>query len=335
MVEDTVNFPTSACRALITGVAGSCGTYLVDYLAEQHPEVELHGLVRWRSAFPSRGRSYVGSRVHVYEADLLDFGSLLRALDLVQPHVVVHIASHAHVASSFATPSVVLSNNILGTSNLFEAVRHTHQDPVILLCSTSEVYGQVEPVQSVITEKTPLCPINPYAVSKAAQDLLGGSYWASYGMRIVRARMFSYINPRRSDLFASTFAQQIVRIERGQQSVLTHGFLDSIRTLIDVRDAVRAYWDIARQGVPGEVYNIGGTTPISVRHVLQRLIDVSGVSVDMRMDPTLLRPVDILYQVPDVSKFVSVTGWNPRYTLHESLTNVLSYYRSRQDDDVI
>lgn len=322
-----MSVPVSHGRVLVTGVAGSCGAYLVDYLADQYPDLELHGIVRWRNAAPDRPRSVVGDRVRVHEADLLDFGSVLRTIEVVCPDVVIHIAAHAHVASSFAIPHVVLSNNILGTSNLFEAIRHTRQDPVLLLCSTSEVYGQVMPVPSRITEHTPLHPINPYAVSKATQDLLGGAYWAGYAMKIIRARMFSYINPRRSDLFASTFAQQIARIERGEQSVLKHGYLDSTRTLIDIRDAVRAYWDIALHGQPGEVYNIGGTTPITVRQVLQHLMDMSSVPIKTEIDVSLIRPVDIVYQVPDVSKFVATTGWTQRYTIQESLTYVLSYYR--------
>jgi len=144
------------------------------------------------------------------------------------------------VRASFITPGSVLTNNILGTSNLFEAVRLAKIDPVIQLCSTSEVYGQVDPKDVPIKETAPIRPASPYAVSKTAQDLLGWTYFVSYKMRIIRTRMFAYLNPRRADLFATAFARQVARIERGLQKELVHGNLDSVRTLIDVRDAMRA-----------------------------------------------------------------------------------------------
>src|SRR6185295_19825854 len=109
----------------------------------------------------------------------------------------------------------VIQNNILGTANLLETVRLLEIDPIIQLCSTSEVYGQVDPKNVPISEECPLNPINPYAVSKLAQDALGFTYYKSYGMKVIRTRMFAYLNPRRTDLFATSFAMQVARIEAG------------------------------------------------------------------------------------------------------------------------
>jgi GDPmannose 4,6-dehydratase/GDP-4-dehydro-6-deoxy-D-mannose reductase len=209
-------------KVLITGIGGSGGSYLAEHVVEHHPEVEVHGFARWHSTTQDNLRT-VAARVTVHEVDLLDMASLLPVLRQVRPTAIFHLAAHANVRASFNTPNTVLANNILGTSNLFEAVRLAELDPLIQLCSTSEVYGQVDARDVPIKEDAPMRPASPYAVSKVAQDLLGYTYFVSYRMRIIRTRMFAYLNPRRTDLFATSFARQVARIELGLQDTLLHG----------------------------------------------------------------------------------------------------------------
>ena len=319
-------------RILITGIGGSGGSYLAEYIVEHHPDVEVHGIARWHSTTQDN-LSGVSSRVTVHEADLTDFGSTFSALETVRPDAVFHLAAHANVRASFTTPNRVLADNILGTSTLFEAIRLARLDPLIQLCGTSEVYGQVDPKDVPIGEEAPLRPASPYAVSKTAQDLLGWTYFVSYQLRIIRTRMFAYLNPRRMDLFATSFARQVARVERGLQAEVLHGNLDSVRTLIDVRDAMRAYWDALCYCEPGEVYNIGGSTTMTVGEVLQRLIALADRPIPTRLDPRLLRPADVTLQIPKVDKFVRATGWKPRYGFDESLRHLLDYWRERVGRD--
>jgi GDP-4-dehydro-6-deoxy-D-mannose reductase len=316
-------------RALITGITGSGGSYLAEYLASHHPGVEIHGIARWHSTTSADNLRAVRSQIRVHEADLQDFGSVLEVVRDVRPDVIFHLASHANVRVSFVSPAAVVSNNLLGTVHLLEAVRLAGLDPVIQICSTSEVYGQVDPSRVPITEDTPLRPVSPYAVSKVAQDLLGGSYWMSYGMRIVRTRMFSYLNPRRTDLFATAFARQVAWVEHGLARDLVHGNLDSVRTLLDVRDAMRAYWLAAELGVAGEVYNIGGTTTMTVAEFLERLLALSTCRIPTRCDASLLRPADVTLQIPCVDKFRAATGWEPVHSFEESLRELLTYWRAQ------
>lgn len=316
-------------RVLITGVAGSGGSYLAEYIVTNHPEVEVHGIARWHSGAESGNLADVVDRVTVHGCDLTDFSSTLSLLRAVDFDAVFHLASHANVRASFDTPLAVLANNITSTANLFEAIRLAGTDPFIQLCSTSEVYGQVDPKLVPIREDTPFRPASPYAVSKATQDLLGWTYFNSYKLRIVRTRMFAYINPRRPDLFATSFARQIARIEQGLQTELTHGNLDSVRTLIDVRDAMESYWVAALRCQPGEAYNIGGTTTISVGKFLELLIGRSTVPIKTRLDPALLRPADVTLQIPCVEKFVMQTGWRPKYSFEDSVDYLLACWRER------
>lgn len=312
-------------RVLITGATGSGGSYLADYLVENHPQVEVHGLSRWHST--SRGGRSVASAVELHECDLMDFSSTINAIKQAKPDAVFHLAAHANVRVSFIEPTAVMANNVIGTANLLEAIRLSELDPWVQLCSTSEVYGQVAKKDIPIKETTALKPVSPYAVSKTAQDLLGYSYFRSWGMKVIRTRMFTYFNPRRTDLFATSFARQVALIEAGFQKELRHGNLESVRTFIDVRDAVRAYWEAILFCEPGEAYNIGGTTTMTVGDCLKRLKKLTAVTIPTRLDPALVRPADVTLQIPCVDKFRRATGWKPEHDFDDSLKHLLKHWR--------
>jgi len=312
-------------RALITGVTGSGGSYLADHVVDHCPGVETHGIARWHSASHHRA---LRPEVRVHECDLNDFSSVFSVLKRVKPDVIFHLAAYANVRASFDTPGTVMQNNIMGTNNLFEAIRLLELDPVLQLCSTSEVYGQVRPEEVPIREEQPFRPVSPYAVSKATQDLMGWAYFKSYGMKIIRTRMFTYLNPRRTDLFATAFARQVAWIEAGLQKELVHGNLDSVRTFIDVRDAMAAYWDAALYCAPGEAYNIGGETTMKVGDCLDRLVALARKKIPTRLDPKLVRPADVTLQIPCVDKFKAATGWKPRYSFDESLRDLFEHWRA-------
>jgi GDP-4-dehydro-6-deoxy-D-mannose reductase len=314
-------------KIIITGISGSGGSYLADYITEHHPNVQVHGISRWHSTSTNRNLEVSASKVNLHECDLNDFSSVLNVLELVKPDGIFHLASHANVRAGFITPLAVLQNNIMGTANLFEAIRSAKIDPWIQLCSTSEVYGQVDPKNVPIKEDCPINPSSPYAVSKVAQDFLGYTYFRSYNLKVIRTRMFAYLNPRREDLFATSFAKQVALIEAGKSKELLHGNLDSVRTLIDVRDAMAAYWESMVFGEPGEVYNIGGTTTIKVGEFLDVLKKLSKVEIPSRVNPDLLRPSDVTLQIPDVSKFEKITGWKPKYSFEESVEFLLNHMR--------
>lgn len=315
-------------KVLITGITGSGGSYLAEYIVNNHPEVEVHGITRWHSTSSNRNLDNVKHKVILHSCDLVDASSIIRVLRDVQPDAIFHLASHANVRESWDIPSAVFYNNSMGTLNLFEALRTLNQKPIVQLCSTSEVYGQVDPKNVPIKEECPIIPANPYAVSKLAQDSLGFVYWKSYGIPVIRTRMFAYLNPRRVDLFATSFAMQVARIEAGLQKELLHGNLDSTRTLIDVRDAMESYWYASVYGRHGEIYNIGGITIIKVGEFLDVLKKLAKVPISSRVDSKLLRPADVTLQIPDTSKFKNETGWKPKYSFEESVSYLLEHCRN-------
>jgi len=319
----------SFSNILITGISGSGGSYLADYIAANHPAVTISGVARWHSTTSASNLEALQSRVRIYECDLTDLSSTIGVLNQVRPDAIFHVASHANVRASFVTPLAVLNNNIMGTANLLEAVRIVGLDPFILHCSTSEVYGKVDPLNVPITEDCPINAASPYSVSKVTQDLLCYSYFLSYGLKIIRTRMFAYLNPRRTDLFATSFAMQVARIEAGLQQELLHGNLESTRTLIDVRDAMAAYWIALEKCLPGEVYNIGGDKVIKVGEFLDILKGLAKCPIPSHLDQALLRPADITLQIPDTKKFVAQTGWKPKYSFDESVAFLLDHCREK------
>tara|TARA_R100000664_G_C2749460_1_gene136842 strand:- start:583 stop:1539 length:957 start_codon:yes stop_codon:yes gene_type:complete len=314
-------------RALITGIAGSGGSHLAEYLVDNE-DVEVHGISRWHSTTSNSNLKRISKDIIMHECDLNDLSATIRAIEASKPDYIFHLAAHANVHVCFSNPIAVLQNNINNTINLFEAIRIVGIDPVVQFCGTSEVYGQVDPKNTPITEQHPLQPVNIYAVSKLTQEKIASSYFHSYGTKVVLTRMFAYINPRRGDIFSSAFARKIVEIERGEREVLTHGNLNSIRTLIDVRDAMESYWVACQKCEYGIPYNIGGNSVISVGEFLEQLKKQAKVPITSQVDPKLLRPVDVTLQVPDVSRFYDASGWTPKYSLEESVDFLLDHYRS-------
>ena len=229
---------------------------------------------------------------------------------------------------------MTLQTNVIGTCNLLEAIKElkiaVDYDPIIHICSSSEVYGQVKEEEVPITEDVPLRPASPYAVSKVGEDRLSFQYWLSWQIKTITTRMFTHTGPRRGEVFVvSNFAKQIAAIEAGQASpVIRVGNLDSVRTFLDVKDAVKAYWLLVNKCPPGEVYNIGGVETMTVGEMLNRLIKLARVKdIKIEVDRERLRPSDVTLQIPCIDKFTAATGWKPEIKFDKTLEDTLNYWR--------
>lgn len=321
-------------RILITGITGMVGSHLAEYVLAHHPDVEVHGMVRWRS--PRANLVKVAGRVTLHEGELRDLHSLVRVLETVRPERIFHLAAQSYVSASFTAPADTLHTNVIGTTNLLDAVRLTGIDPRIHICSSSEVYGQVREDEVPIRESNEFRPASPYAVSKCGEDMIALQYFLSYGIKTIRTRMFTHTGPRRGEVFAeSAFAKQIAEVEAGlRPNPIKVGNLNSVRTFADVSDAVRAYWLLLEKCPPGEVYNIGGERTMTVGEMLDVLIGMAGCRIRCEVDPALVRPSDVTLQIPDTSKFRAATGWEPKVPLETTLHNLLDYHRGRIRDRV-
>jgi GDP-mannose 4,6-dehydratase len=319
-------------KVFITGITGFVGSHLADYILANHPQVEISGLARWRS--PKDNIKHILDKITLEPGDLLDPVSLNTALSKQKPDIIFHLAAQSYVPFSYDAPSVTLNTNVIGTCNLLESVKELKlregYDPVIHICSSSEVYGQVKENETPIKENNPFRPASPYAVSKVAEDMLAFQYWLSWQIKTIRTRMFTHTGARRGEVFVvSTFAKQIAAIEAGLSSpVVKVGNLDSIRTFLDVKDAVKAYWLLVKKCPPGEVYNIGGVETMTVGEMLQRLLKLStNKNIKVEVDPARLRPSDVTLQIPCIDKFTAATGWKPEIKFDKTLEDLLNYWR--------
>ena len=247
----------------------------------------------------------------------------------MQPEYIVHLAGQSNVPESFADPEATLSNNILSTLHLLDACRIHAPTARILIVSSNEVYGPTPPEAQPLREDRPLHPVNPYAVSKAAQEMLALQYAHSYDLDVVVARPFNHIGPGQTDRFVvSAFARQIVEIERGERQEIAVGNLDAARDFTDVRDVVRAYALLLEKGASGGIYNIGSGAAVRIADVLNILCELAHVSVTIERDPARLRPSDAPVMMGDTTRLRHATDWEPHISLIESLGDILAWWRS-------
>jgi len=323
-------------KVIITGITGFVGSHLADYIIENHPQTEIFGTKRWRS--PMENIEHIRDKIILIDCDLRDLPSCIHILNEVKPDAIFHLAAQSYVPYSYIAPVDSLMTNVIGTANLLEAVRICGINPVIHVCSSSEVYGQVQPDEIPIKETNPLRPASPYAVSKVGEDMLGWQYFTAWKLQTIRTRMFTHTGPRRGEVFVtSNFAKQIARIEKGiQEPVIKTGNLDSVRTFADVRDTVRAYWIMIEKYfegkvAAGEVYNIGGTTTMTVGDMLNKLLELSRIKqkVSIEVEKERLRPADVTLQIPCIDKFIEHTGWTPTIPFETTMNDLLDYWRGK------
>jgi len=316
-------------KILITGVTGFAGSHLADYLLEEVPEAEITGLYRWRSR--RENILHLEGRVALAECDIRDATATRDVVEDLRPDYIFHLAAQSFVPTSWRAPQESLSTNILGQLNIFEAVRKARLDCRIQVAGSSEEYGMVHPGEIPITEEQPLRPLSPYAVSKVAQDALAYQYFMSFGMKTIRTRGFNHTGPRRPSVFVcSDFARQVMEISLEMRPpVIRVGNLEARRDFTDVRDTVRGYWMALSRGEPGQVYNVASGSSWAISEVLDKLLELAGVTVRIERDPDRMRPSDVPRLEGDSRRLREATGWKPTIPFERTLSDLLDYWRER------
>lgn len=306
---------------LITGGTGFAGTHLVEYLLSQK-ERNIH-------VTSHSGRdNFLGDLIPNENIHKLDLSNQKEVEDLIknlQPDHVYHLASISTVENSFEKMREIMQNNIDLQINVLDAIKKFSKESKVLVITSAEQYKKSE---EKLSETSAIEPNNPYAVSKATQDMLAYVY-SVLGLKIIRARPFNHIGERQKTNFAvPAFASQIAKIEKNQQDILKVGNLEAIRDFTDVKDMVRAYHLLMTKGEIGEVYNIGSGFGIKVKDVLEKLTRMAKVKIQVVEDPARMRPVDNHFIVADNSKIVAL-GWHPTIPIDQTLTRTLNYFRSQ------
>jgi GDP-4-dehydro-6-deoxy-D-mannose reductase len=308
-------------RALITGAGGFVGRHLADHLAGRGDEVLGVGRE------PSPGMDGFAGYV---QADLLDADATTAAVRDLRPDAVVHLAAAASVGASWRSPAETIDNNMRSTLNLLEAVMAEAPGAVVVAAGSGEEYGPVPEERLPVTEQEPLRPQNPYAVSKAAADLLAGFYADAHGLRVVRTRAFNHAGPGQADMYVvSAFAKQIADAERTGQAelVVETGNLAPKRDFCDVRDVVRAYALLAERG-EAAVFNVCSGVSVPVADILAGLARLTDVAVEQRTDPARLRKHEVMDIRGSHERLTEATGWQPEIALETTLADTLDWWRN-------
>jgi GDP-4-dehydro-6-deoxy-D-mannose reductase len=316
-------------KIFITGLTGFAGSHLAEHIIS-NDFGEVCGTSRGKT--PNyENLSAIGEKVKIIDCDLSDFHSVCCAIEDSEPDIVFHLAAQAYVPFSWRGPVETMNSNVLGSLNLFEAVRKSGFDPVIHIAGSSEEYGLVEKSEVPIKETNPLRPLSPYGVSKVTMDLLGYQYFKSYGLKIIRTRAFNHTGPRRGQNYVtSNWCKQIVDIECGKQEPkIFVGNLESYRDFTDVRDMVRAYWLASQKCEYGDVYNISSDNAIKMKDMLELIISKSSVKPEIVSDPARMRPSDVELLLGDSSKFRKQTGWKPVIPFEKTIDDLLEYWRNK------
>jgi GDP-4-dehydro-6-deoxy-D-mannose reductase len=262
------------------------------------------------------------------ELDLLDGETVRREIAAAGPERVFHLAAHASVGRSWEKPAAVLRDNLAMTLNLLEAVRHETPDAEVVVVSSGEVYGPPESLP--VDESAPLRPQNPYAVSKAACDLLAGQYADAHGLRVVRVRAFNQAGPGQSDEYVvGTITRQVAEAEAsGAPSVMVRtGPPELARDFTDVRDTARAY--VAAAGLPSDVYNVCSGRATSVGGIVELARQAARLEVRHEVDPERVRAHDVPEVRGSAERLAKASGWAPEISLEQTVADAIDYWRAR------
>ena len=304
---------------LVTGAAGFAGSHLVDLLAQSGAAV-----IGWRR--PGSPTPANTPKIDWQFVDLLDGQAVARAVADRRPDTVYHCAGSAHVGQSWTDTRETLATNVLGTHHLLDGLRGASLNARVLIPGSALVYRQSD---RALTEDDPTGPASPYALSKLAQEMLGRRAVDDDRQQIYLTRSFNHTGPRQDPTYAAPgFARQIAMIEAGRlPPTIEVGNLDAARDLIDVHDAVRAYRDVVEKGRPGVIYNVCSGHAIKIRNLLDRLVAMSRVPVQVRVDPARYRPNDNPVLLGDRTRIEKDTGWTPTIPLDQTLSDLLDYWR--------
>ena len=316
-------------KILITGIRGFVGGHLVHFLVERQHNLEIHGISRLKPAWDFVNiPSELLNGHHFHQADLNDIPKIKSIIEKIQPDYVLHLAAQSSVAESWKTPVFSFMNNTNIFLNIIDAVRLNDNGARVLSVGSSEQYGIVSENDLPLSEDKPLCPANPYAVSRVAQEQLAKIYATGYGLDICCTRSFNHCGPGQTDRFVvSAIVKQFVKIAHGRQDPVIHiGNGTIVRDFVDVHDVVGAYHLLLTQGKRGEVYNICSGQGRSINDIVTLLSTLFNIRVQVHQEQAQIRPIDNPRIIGSYQKILKDLGWKPTIPFEQSLRSMYEYW---------
>ena len=318
-------------KYLITGFSGFVSQHFLEYLDSVGEKIQVQGIDINEPDFDYSSFKNLDCSFNVM--DLLNKEDVDDIIYQFQPDYILHLASFSSVAFSWKNPMVSFTNNTNIFLNLLEQVKNLGLKCRILSVGSSEEYGDVDENDIPLKETSKLNPISPYAVARVSQELLSKVYVDGYDLDIVLTRSFNHIGPRQKDIFViSSFVKKIVEIKHNNANPsITTGNLEIIRDFLDVRDVVRAYYEILNHGKKGEIYNICSGKGTSLKTIISMVSNILAFQIETVQDPGLVRPNDNRIIIGDNTKITSEIGWKPAISLENSLRDIVNYWEKEYE----
>lgn len=305
---------------------------MADLIIDKFPDCIVYATKRWHLSRLDNVLS-ITNKVQFVDCDLTDPVSTEDAIKLTTPDIVFHFAAESFVSPSWKNPRRYMQVNYEGTVNLLEAIRKNSPDTVIHIPGSGEEYGDIKEEDLPINLDTVMNPVNPYAVSKVAQDLIAKVYFDSYGTKVIRTRAFNHEGPRRLQVFGLPwYAYQICRIAKGyQQPIIETGHRLDKRNFTHVLDMCRAYLLSVQHCEFGKLYLVGNSDPSYVTtfdDALAYMLKSKNLQNTVRVQTVdkYTRPTQVPFLISDCSVFAEATGWTPELTLTDILNDTLAYW---------
>jgi len=312
-------------RYLVTGHRGFVCHYLISYILDREPQAEIFG-------FDLRiDPPFAAANIKEYEINLLDKKLVDSTIGEIRPDFVIHLASFSSVAYSWKDPIGCFQNNTTIFLNLLESIRIWNPACRVLSIGSSEEYGNVSPEDLPLKEDMKLIPVSPYAVARVAQEQLSVVFTKGYNLNIICTRSFNHIGPRQEDRFVvSSIVKKFTEFSHGSCNEITVGNIDVIRDFVDVRDVVRAYYELLHaENTRGNIFNICSGTGHSIRDIISIISQITGFYPKITVDPQLLRPVENATVIGSYDKINNYIGWQPQIPLEESIRNIIQWWHER------
>jgi len=317
-------------RALITGGYGFVGRHLAQHLASCGDDVAVTYLPNGERSAPvtSPAETPLPRTAQSMALDVTDKAAVTQIITLAQPDAVYHLAGRTFVPEGETDFDGVLQTNLIGTTNLLNAIAEHSPQTKFLMVSSAEVYGDPWPGSLPYLETSVLRPASNYGVTKAAADLMTFKYAHRNGVHSIRVRPFPHIGPGQSDKFAiSSFARQVAEIHlKKREAVIKVGNLEAKRDYSDVSDIVRGYREALLNGKRGEAYNLCSGQSIAVGDILKKLIAIAEVEAEIEIDPERVRPIDVPDLYGSYQKAQKEFGWKPRIALDGTLASLFAFW---------
>jgi len=306
--------------ALVTGAEGFIGSHLVKFLHGKGWRT-IGSYLTAKNPFPS------GPNLTFVQCDLRNGQRVSQVISEYEPTHIFHLGAQSLPTLSWSDPVTTFEANVMGSLYLFQAVRTMKRPATVVSACSSAEYGHVPASAIPVTEEQSLRPLHPYGISKVCLDLLAREYFLDYGIPIVNLRLFNTTGPGKTEDAPSDFVRQLVRIKKGlQPNVIEVGNLKPRRAFLDVRDTVRGFYLAALRGKRGEAYNLCATSTHEVGDLLRKAIRLSGVKAEINPVERLMRPSDEKIIFGDTGKFRKATGWEPKYSIEQTLSSMISHW---------